>query len=381
MRKRAWRPSSKNDLPNFVASEAPSKTTPALLRLRNYTEDALKIGSGGPPWHRGIVALVCVLGALLIGRAEGGRGALAVAPALAVFMTLADTEGALVLRLEMLLLTALGVTVGGLAGLWFGAQPVAFAVVFLLLVAIAGVGSVIGPPFQQASRFCVVVGLLVSLVKVDVAELLAMVASTTVLVAAVRGIEHLIAPDHKTGDFRSVKEAVFVVRAGRWALIRFVSAYVLAAACGWVIGRTADAVHPTWVTVTVVVVMWADAHRSYQRVLQRVVGTLAGGVVTLLLTTLVTDTRVLGAVAALMLFFLPHFIRRNYWLHTGLMVVFVMVALDLWSGSRFSTHLILERIGDVLLGCVLALAGTVLAFAAMHARIADAAQVPGDPLK
>jgi uncharacterized membrane protein YgaE (UPF0421/DUF939 family) len=365
-----------------VASEAEPRATPALLRLRNYTEDALKVSAAGPPWHRGVVAVVSVLGALWIGHSEGAHGGLAVGPALAVFMTLADTEGALKLRLEMLLLAALGMTVGGLLGLWLASAPIILGGVFLVLVALAGIGSFIGPPFQQAGRFCIIVGLLVSLVKVDANELLVMIALTAALVASARTVEHLIAPDQKTGDFRSAKEAVFVIRAGRWHLLRFVTAYVLAAAIGWVIGRTADAVHPTWVTVTVVVVMWADAHRSYQRVLQRVVGTLAGALVTLLLTSLVTNARVLEVIAAMLLFFLPHFIRRNYWLHTGLMVIFVMISLDLWSGKQFSTHLILERVGDVLLGCLLALLGTVVAFAAIHARIAKTQSDPdGEPVK
>jgi uncharacterized membrane protein YccC len=64
------------------------------------------------------------------------------------------------------------------------------------------------------------------------------------------------------------------------------------------------------------------------------------------------------------------------------MVIFVMISLDLWSGKQFSTHLILERVGDVLLGCLLALLGTVVAFAAIHARIAKTQSDPdGEPVK
>jgi hypothetical protein len=349
------------------------RATPALLRLRQYTEDALSLNRSGPPWHRGIVALASVLGALLVSRLFHPVEAVAVAPALALFMTLADAEAPLHLRLQMLLMAAIGMAVGGGLVLYLGINSLVLEVCLVVIVALAGIGSIIGPPYQQATRFAAVVGLLITVtVGIGLADFFGMVLSALALVAFCRTVEHLMAPDQRVGDFRSIKGAVFALRAARGYLPRFVISYVLAASAGWVMGRTVDESHPTWVTVSVIVVMWPDAQRSYQRILQRVVGTIVGAAVALLLISLARDARVLGSVAALMLYFLPHFIRRNYWLHTGLMMVFVMVSLDLWSSTTFTPHVLIERVGDVLVGCALALLGTFCAFTRIQERMLQA---------
>ncbi len=375
MPRKAWRPSSSDARPISRVSDEPHRhVEPALLRLRQYTEDALRVKAAGPPWHRGIVALAGVLGALLLGRMFHPVESIAVAPALALFMTLSDTEAPLHVRLRMLFMTATGMALGGGLTLWLGVDSLLLLALLLMLVALAGLGSVIGPPFQQATRFAVVIALLMGVTKgVGLQDFYGMLISAAVWVALCRVIENALAPDQRMGDFRSLKEAVFALRSARKFLPRFVLCYVLAAAAAYVMGRSIDRVHPTWVTVTVIVVMWSDAQRSYQRILQRVVGTIVGAALALVLIKLVADERVLGTVAALMIFFLPHFIRRNYWLHSGLMVVFVMVALDLWSGQVFSVDLVVERVGDVLAGCALALLGTLCAFWRAQSPIASAA--------
>ena len=375
MPRKAWRPSSSDAHRTSRVSKEPHRhVEAALLRLRQYTEDALKLKSAGPPWHRGIVALTGVLGALLLGRMFHPVEAIAVAPALALFMTLSDTEAPLHLRLRMLLMTAIGMGAGGGLALWLGADNPLLLALLLVFVAVAALGSVCGPPFQQATRFAVVVALLMGVTRgVGLVDFYGMLLSAAVLVAACRAVENLLVPDRRMGEFKSLKEAVFALRSARGYLPRFMLCYVLAAAAGYVMGRSIDRVHPTWVTVTVIVVMWSDAQRSYQRILQRVVGTIVGAALALGLIELVTDERVLGTVAALMIFFLPHFIRRNYWLHSGLMVVFVMVSLDLWSGQTFSVDLVIERVGDVLAGCALALFGTLCAFWRGQALVARAA--------
>ncbi len=367
-------PSSKSARQSSVDGDDHRDQSPALLRLRNYTADALKVEGTGPPWHRGCVAIAGVLGALAIGQMFDLREALAIAPALAVFMTLADVEGPLRLRLATLALASSGMTVGALAGLVLASDPLALGAVFIGLAAIAAVASSIGPPYQPAGRFTLVVALFMSLVHgADAKRLVELALAVSAWVALLRLIENVIAPDARIGEFKSLKEALFTLRAGRWHLYRFVLAYVFAAGLGYALGRMIDAVHPSWVTASVVVVMWSDAHRSYLRVVQRIIGTLAGALITLVMTSLVSDARIIAAIAVVLLYFVPHFIKRNYWLHSGLMLVLVMLSLDIWSGSQFSSHVLLQRICDVLLGCALALLGTVLAFAGVQERLREAA--------
>jgi uncharacterized membrane protein YccC len=67
-------------------------------------------------------------------------------------------------------------------------------------------------------------------------------------------------------------------------------------------------------------------------------------------------------VNVVLIVFLPHFVRRNYWLHTALMVLFVFLALDLSELADAGFWVMQERVRDVLLGCLLAYLGTVAAF-------------------
>ena len=109
MPRKAWRPSSSDaHLISRVSKEPHRHVEAALLRLRQYTEDALKLKSARAALaSRHVVALTGVLGALLLGRMFH--------PVEArsrwhrrwrVFMTLSDTEAPLHLRLRMLLMTA-----------------------------------------------------------------------------------------------------------------------------------------------------------------------------------------------------------------------------------------------------------------------------------
>jgi hypothetical protein len=66
--------------------------------------------------------------------------------------------------------------------------------------------------------------------------------------------------------------------------------------------------------------------------------------------------------------FVPHHIGSRYWLHTALIALIVLLAYDLTEVSTQSlsaesmTDLLTERVRDILLGCAMALIGTVAAF-------------------
>jgi uncharacterized membrane protein YccC len=59
----------------------------------------------------------------------------------------------------------------------------------------------------------------------------------------------------------------------------------------------------------------------------------------------------------------PHGISRNYWLHSALMALLILVLYDFaGSGQHFHRALLRERVLDVFLGCALSFCGTALAF-------------------
>ncbi|HZC54758.1 MAG TPA: hypothetical protein VE396_01750 [Xanthobacteraceae bacterium] len=66
--------------------------------------------------------------------------------------------------------------------------------------------------------------------------------------------------------------------------------------------------------------------------------------------------------------FIPHHIGARYWLHTALIALIVLLAYDLTELSTQGLNaagmadLLIERMKDILLGCAMALVGTVAAF-------------------
>lgn len=51
----------------------------------------------------------------------------------------------------------------------------------------------------------------------------------------------------------------------------FTTCYLIAPIVGWSAGRLIDEVHPTWIAISVLVVMWPNGQKSYQRVVALVI--------------------------------------------------------------------------------------------------------------
>ena len=156
--------------------------------------------------------------------------------------------------------------------------------------------------------------------------------------------------------------------SGQGGWLRFACAYALASTMGMWIGTSLDPTHRFWIVITTLLVMLPDANASYRRIVERIAGTFLG-VVAAWAITVGTDSTMLVSVAILLLApFIPHHIGERYWLHTALIALTVMLAYDLTELSaqlpRAETmaSLLMERMRDILLGCAMALIGTVAAF-------------------
>ena len=101
-------------------------------------------------------------------------------------------------------------------------------------------------------------------------------------------------------------------------------------------------------------------------------GTFAG-VVAAWAVTVATDSMTAISFAILVVApFIPHHIGERYWLHTALIALVVMLAYDLTElsmqlpdhgvSAESMADLLMERMKDILLGCAMALIGTVAAF-------------------
>lgn len=151
--------------------------------------------------------------------------------------------------------------------------------------------------------------------------------------------------------------------------LRYCLMYAATAAAALLLGSLEGLAHSMWVATTVLLVMQPQAGASYERIVQRVFGTFVGVLCATLVIGLLHSVQVLVACVLLIAFLTPHGISCNYWLHSALVTLLILVLYDLVSGGRsFDARLFSERVSDVLLGCLLALVGTVLAFAPMPAK-------------
>lgn len=153
---------------------------------------------------------------------------------------------------------------------------------------------------------------------------------------------------------------------GGW--LRFACAYAAASTLGMWIGSSLDPTHVSWIVITTLVVMLPDANASYRRIVERITGTFAGVVAAWAITVATHSPIVLSVTILAVAPFIPHHLGARYWLHTALIALVVLLAYDLTELSTQGVNteamgdLLMERMKDILLGCAMALVGTVAAF-------------------
>ena len=131
---------------------------------------------------------------------------------------------------------------------------------------------------------------------------------------------------------------------------------------GWTAGRAIDEIHPTWVVVSVLVVMRPDWQKRYQRVLQRVFGSVIGAGLALLVAPHIDNPRLLLALIVTLFFFVPYGVRRKHWLHCALMALVFFLGVKLASTVGFTREAVEERFADIAMGSSIALLATLFAF-------------------
>lgn len=116
--------------------------------------------------------------------------------------------------------------------------------------------------------------------------------------------------------------------------------------------------HGAWLTVTVLVIVKPDYISTRQRATERVLGTLFGGLLALILAATVKNLIVNDLILLALSTLAYSHQRHNY----GLFVVFLtpFIVLMLNTATPGGPHLALLRIGNTLLGGALALAGAYL---------------------
>jgi len=346
---------------------------------QRYVRESLAINPGNPPWHRGFVAIGNISIAILLAGLLHTPSAAYLACSYALLYTLSDAEGTLTMRLHAIAWATAFMACGSIAAFVLRGDPVSIVAIFCVGTFVAGVLSWAGLPFLRAPRFGVVVFCIVLATEISSLErLLLLLVGTTVSAVSLVVLEDHLAPDQTRTAYSTFRVAWQLINADRYTVFRFAISYVIATAIGWMAGRAIDEVHPTWVAVSVLVVMWPDWQKSYQRVLQRVFGSVVGAGLAMAIAPRLDDPKVLAAVIIGLFFFVPYGVRRNYWLHCMLMALVIFLGMKLASDAGLTRGAVEERVADIVLGASIAMLGTLFAFRKRDRMVADAPVAAAD---
>ncbi|MEP6859082.1 MAG: FUSC family protein [Deltaproteobacteria bacterium] len=143
----------------------------------------------------------------------------------------------------------------------------------------------------------------------------------------------------------------------------------LTCASAYGLGRIASPTHSTWVTVTAIVVLQPYLGATLVRLVERVIGTILGGAVAIVMMETIADQRVLAlllvplAVAAVITR------TRSYRLFVLLLTPVFVLVTDRWHPGLYTIGV---RIADIALGGALAAVAALIAPSTERARLADA---------
>ncbi len=282
---------------------------------------------------------------------------------LGLTLAFADNDKDLPRRLRLLFLDGLGIAAGALAGYLARNSAAILWPVFVAVTFATGLSARRGrEPLivaRNGAMAFAVGGTMPAFAMQMIWYPLGVLAGT----AVARAADHWLC-----GPLPLVPVAPMQRPSGHGGWLRFACAFAFASTMALWIGGSLDPTHRFWIVITTLIVMLPDANASYRRIVERITGTFAG-VVAAWAITLATHSLLLISLAILVIApFIPHHIGSRYWLHTALIALLVLLAYDLTElstaglNAQDMTDLLMERMKDILLGCAMALIGTVAAF-------------------
>jgi len=127
---------------------------------------------------------------------------------------------------------------------------------------------------------------------------------------------------------------------------------------GFIIAKSFNFLHSNWILLTIVVIMKPAYSLTKERNLDRLIGTIAGAFIGIVILNYVTDNRLLFAILLICMLGTYSFQRKTYLVSVVFMTPFILILFDfLGMGSR---ALFIERVYDTLIGGGLAFIGSYI---------------------
>ena len=152
----------------------------------------------------------------------------------------------------------------------------------------------------------------------------------------------------------------------------------LTASCAYALGRIASPMHSTWVTVTAIAVLQPYLGATLVRVVERVIGTILGGAIAVLLIQTITDRRILALVMVPLAVGAVITRTRSYRIFVLLLTPVFVLVTDHWHPGIRTAGV---RIADVALGGALAAIASLIAPSSERARLPDALAAALDSIR
>jgi len=142
-------------------------------------------------------------------------------------------------------------------------------------------------------------------------------------------------------------------------LFRYALRTALVCAAGYILAKTLTlGQHSYWILLTIAFIMKPGYSLTKERNVQRIIGTLAGGSIGLLILLFVTNTYVLFGFLVLFMILTYSFLRINYLVMVLSVTPFVLILFHFLGMGYIS--IVKERLLDTFIGCAIAFAGSYL---------------------
>jgi uncharacterized membrane protein YccC len=175
-------------------------------------------------------------------------------------------------------------------------------------------------------------------------------------------------PPLARGGLREVVRVVRDAMTPRSPVFQHALRVAVTCACAYGLGRIASPTHSTWVTVTAIAVLQPYLGATLVRMVERVVGTILGGAIAVLLMETIADQRAIAlllvplAVAAVITR------TRSYRLFVLLLTPVFVLVTDRWHPGLYTVGV---RIADIALGGALAAVAALIAPSTERARLPE----------
>jgi hypothetical protein len=308
--------------------------------------------------RRGAIFLANIGVPVIVGVLRHQPGGLLIGAVAGMLLGFADNDGQLLGRLRLLALNAGAMAGGGVVGYLCQDSTPALWLVFVALTLSVGVAAHGGREMLLTARNGAAAFTVAAELPSLAAPQLWYLIGAIVVSAASRAIDHELA-----GPLALQPGALPQKPYGRDEWLRFALAFSGAAVVSMWIGRMLEPINVSWIVVTSIVVMLPDAKATFYRIVERVLGTVAGVIAAWIITTLVDSVAVMSIAILVVAPLIPHHVAGRYWLHTGLIALMVLLCYDLTLLNETDINsLLMQRLLDILLGCAIVLAATAVAF-------------------